>query len=30
MNVSDQESWLRVKQRLRAAVGEEVFKSWFA
>jgi chromosomal replication initiator protein len=30
MNASDQESWLRVKQRLRAAVGEEVFKSWFA
>ena len=30
MNLSDQESWLRVKQRLRAAVGEEVFKSWFA
>jgi len=30
MNLPDQERWLRVKQRLRAEVGEEVFKSWFA
>ena len=30
MTASDQERWLRVKQRLRAEVGEEVFKSWFA
>ena len=26
----DQERWLRVKARLRAQIGEEVFKSWFA
>src|SRR5262245_5930992 len=30
MSLPDQERWLRVKQRLRAEVGEEVFKSWFA
>jgi chromosomal replication initiator protein len=30
MTVSDPERWLRVKQRLRAEVGEEVFQSWFA
>ncbi len=30
MTAPDQERWLRVKQRLRAQVGEEVFKSWFA
>jgi chromosomal replication initiator protein len=29
-SLPDQERWLRVKQRLRAEVGEEVFKSWFA
>ncbi|MEA2905470.1 MAG: chromosomal replication initiator protein [Alphaproteobacteria bacterium] len=26
----DQERWLRVKERLRAVVGEDVFSSWFA
>jgi chromosomal replication initiator protein len=26
----DRKHWLRVKQRLRADVGEELFKSWFA
>jgi len=30
MNMPEQERWLRVKQRLRAEVGDEVFKSWFA
>jgi len=30
MSLTDQERWLRVQQRLRAAVGEEIFKSWFA
>lgn len=30
MSAPDQERWLRVKQRLRAEVGEEVYKSWFA
>ncbi|MFA6265726.1 MAG: chromosomal replication initiator protein DnaA [Pseudolabrys sp.] len=25
----DQESWLRVKTRLRAEVGEDIFSSWF-
>src|SRR5581483_5931574 len=30
MSLPDQERWLRVKQRLRAEVGEEVYKSWFA
>jgi chromosomal replication initiator protein len=30
MNLPEQERWLRVKQRLRAEVGEEIFKSWFA
>jgi chromosomal replication initiator protein len=29
MSLSDQERWVRVQQRLRAAVGEENFKSWF-
>src|SRR6188474_2023423 len=28
--IPDQERWMRVQQRLRAAVGEEIFKSWFA
>ena len=27
---SDQERWLRVKARLRAEVGEDIFTSWFA
>jgi chromosomal replication initiator protein len=30
MNLPEQERWLRVKLRLRAEVGEEIFKSWFA
>jgi chromosomal replication initiator protein len=30
MSSPDQERWLRVKQRLRGAVGEDVFLSWFA
>jgi len=30
MNPADQERWLRVKQQLRAVVGEDNFKSWFA
>jgi chromosomal replication initiator protein len=30
MNLPEQERWLRVKLRLRAEVGEEVYKSWFA
>ena len=30
MTLPDQERWLRVMQRLRAEVGEEIFKSWFA
>lgn len=30
MSLTDQERWLRVQQRLRAAVGEEIFTSWFA
>src|SRR3954466_3087230 len=30
MSLSEQERWLRVKQRLRAQVGEEVYSSWFA
>ncbi len=30
MNLPEQERWLRVKARLRAEVGEEMFKSWFA
>ena len=30
MNLPEQERWLRAKARLRAEVGEEVFKSWFA
>jgi chromosomal replication initiator protein len=28
--IPDQERWMRVMQRLRAEVGEEIFKSWFA
>jgi chromosomal replication initiator protein len=30
MTNPDQERWLRVKERLRADVGEEIFTSWFA
>jgi chromosomal replication initiator protein len=30
MTATDQERWLRVQARLRAVVGEEIFKSWFA
>src|SRR6516165_12021596 len=26
----DQERWKRVKERLRAEVGEDIFSSWFA
>ena len=29
MTLSDQERWARVQARLRAAVGDENFKSWF-
>jgi chromosomal replication initiator protein len=27
---ADNESWLRVKERLRAEVGEDIYSSWFA
>jgi chromosomal replication initiator protein len=27
---SEQESWSRVKGRLKAEVGEDIFSSWFA
>jgi chromosomal replication initiator protein len=30
MTSPDQERWLRVKERLRAEVGEDVYNSWFA
>src|SRR5262245_36996904 len=30
MSATDQERWERVKNRLRAEVGEEIFQSWFA
>ena len=30
MTLPDQEHWLRVTQRLRAVVGDDNFKSWFA
>jgi chromosomal replication initiator protein len=30
MTTTDQERWERVKGRLRAEVGEEIFQSWFA
>jgi chromosomal replication initiator protein len=30
MTGPDQERWLRVKERLRAEVGEDIFSSWFA
>ena len=29
-NTSDKERWARVKQRLRAEVGDDVYSSWFA
>jgi chromosomal replication initiator protein len=30
MTSTDQERWLRVKERLRTEVGEDIFSSWFA
>src|ERR1043166_6751125 len=30
MSLPEQERWMRVKTRMRAEVGEEIFKSWFA
>src|SRR5687767_7269915 len=30
MTTTDQECWSRVKGRLRAEVGEDIFLSWFA
>ena len=30
MSLPEQERWMRVKARMRAEVGEEIFKSWFA
>ena len=30
MTGTDQDSWQRVKNRLRAELGEDVFSSWFA
>src|SRR4051812_50132873 len=30
MNPAEQESWSRVKGRLRAEVGDDVYSSWFA
>jgi len=30
MSNTDQDSWSRVKERLRAEVGEDVYSSWFA
>ena len=30
MTTTDAERWLRVKQRLRAEVGDDIFSSWFA
>ena len=30
MTSPDQERWLRVKEQLRAEVGEDIFQSWFA
>src|SRR3569623_1008919 len=30
MSNADQESWTRVKERLRADVGDDVYSSWFA
>jgi chromosomal replication initiator protein len=30
MTMTDQQSWIRVKERLKAEVGEDVYSSWFA
>jgi chromosomal replication initiator protein len=30
MTSTDQDRWMRVRERLRALVGEEIFTSWFA
>ena len=30
MSSGEQESWSRVKDRLRAEVGDDVYSSWFA
>src|SRR6185295_7316445 len=30
MSSTDQERWRKVKERLRAELGEDVFSSWFA
>ena len=30
MTNPEQERWLRVKEKLRAEVGEDIFQSWFA
>src|SRR3979409_933239 len=30
MTTPDQDRWLRVKEKLRAEVGEDIFQSWFA
>ena len=30
MSTGEQESWSRVKERLRTEVGEDVYSSWFA
>ena len=30
MTTMDQERWLRVKDRLRIEVGEDIYLSWFA
>ena len=30
MTGPDQERWLKVKEKLRAEVGEDIFQSWFA
>ena len=30
MTSTDQDRWTRVKERLRAEVGEDVYVSWFA
>ena len=30
MNNVDQERWTRVRDRLRAEIGEDIYSSWFA
>ena len=30
MTSTEQERWARVKERLRAEVGEDIYSSWFA